>query len=267
MATVIYKLFKALQDWGFDLCQTVAIEDYNENVSDEHKIPLIPGRDSTMGILIGNSREVWPKFIKYCSENEDLLLNPDPFDTYTKIAFSSVLSNLSIGHFEYYCCDFNVGPLLYFQLMAEICGLCYRSQLSHMCYHHSYGHWIGLRGLVVLDMTFIHGVDLGNKGNFSICSECDTKYGKELTKWEGMDLIDIFRDPNVWLEFMKLRTICTHLISPYNFNQCCYHYSKDIRYIQADVDNFRKKNPLTVYNWVEKFNDGSLVPFTMIKDK
>ena len=38
-----------------------------------------------------------------------------------------------------------------------------------MCYHHKYGHWIGLRAVIVLDHTYIYNLSSKHMVDFEIC--------------------------------------------------------------------------------------------------
>lgn len=38
-----------------------------------------------------------------------------------------------------------------------------------MCYHHKFGHWIGLRAVIVLDHTYIYNLSSKHMVDFEIC--------------------------------------------------------------------------------------------------
>lgn len=38
-----------------------------------------------------------------------------------------------------------------------------------MCYHHKYGHWIGLRAVIVLDHTYVYDLSTKHMVDFEIC--------------------------------------------------------------------------------------------------
>ena len=47
--------------------------------------------------------------------------------------------------------------------------MCIRSYYSKMCYHHKFGHWIGLRAVIVLDHTYIYNLSSKHMVDFEIC--------------------------------------------------------------------------------------------------
>ena len=51
--------------------------------------------------------------------------------------------------------------------------MCKRSYQSMMCYHHKYGHWIGLRAVIVLDHTYVYDLSTKHMVDFEICSSRD----------------------------------------------------------------------------------------------
>lgn len=68
--------------------------------------------------------------------------------------------------------------------------MCKRSERSYMCYHYKYGHWIGLRAVIVLDYPYVYNLSTKHMVDFEICEsshfsmclilECDKEYGRRL---------------------------------------------------------------------------------------
>ena len=82
--------------------------------------------------------------------------------------------------------------------------MCKRSVHSHMCYHHQYGHWIGLRAVIVLDHTYVYNLSTKHMVDFEICQgsliwlllhiECDEEYGRKLDSlFKQKDMIYRYR--------------------------------------------------------------------------
>lgn len=49
--------------------------------------------------------------------------------------------------------------------------MCKRSYKSKMCYHWMYGHWIGLRAVIVFDHSFVYNLSTKHMQDFEMCSK------------------------------------------------------------------------------------------------
>ncbi|KNB45874.1 hypothetical protein JH06_0485 [Blastocystis sp. subtype 4] len=250
MASLFETIEKGLESWGFDLCQpfeSTLIEDYNENVSGIYKIPSM-GRENTLAVLVGNSRNIWEHFIERLAEDESLYKEDNPLDAYTKMAIQSVVAKLHVRTCVYYTCDSRTVPFLDYQLIAE-------SYYSKMCYHHKYGHWIGLRAVIVLDHTYIYNLSSKHMVDFEICKKCDLKYGEMLDELcKDKEMMNRYRDPATWRSWLALRTICTHNQYNYTYEEACYHYSKNRRVLESEVQRYRQGTFKPNYDWLEAYN-------------
>lgn len=51
----------------------------------------------------------------------------------------------------------------------QVSGMCKRSYRSKMCYHHRFGHWIGLRAVIVFDYPYVYNLSTKHMVDFEIC--------------------------------------------------------------------------------------------------
>ena len=70
---------------GLDLVQPFQIVWYNCVVNDAFKLPDL-GRSSALGILIGNTRALWPYFLDALRTNPRALDEKHPLDSYVDAA-------------------------------------------------------------------------------------------------------------------------------------------------------------------------------------
>lgn len=94
--------------------------------------------------------------------------------------------------------------------------MCKRSDRSHMCYHYKYGHWIGLRAVIVLDYPYVYNLSTKHMVDFEICEsgcfsllpivECDKEYGRRLDR--------ICRDSNLLKTYRVCVFGCFDCIEP-----------------------------------------------------
>ena len=72
--------------------------------------------------------------------------------------------------------------------------MCKRSYQSKMCYHYKFGHWIGLRAVIVLDHSYVYNLSTKHMQDFQICRLCDQKYGERLAYlWRDKSMIAKYR--------------------------------------------------------------------------
>src|SRR5262245_58419747 len=79
---------------GLDLVQPFRVSWYNEAVDPAYRLPDL-GNPNGFGILIGNSRALWPALRAAISADPSLATAPDPIDRYTEAHVLAALRPLS----------------------------------------------------------------------------------------------------------------------------------------------------------------------------
>ena len=64
----------------------------------------------------------------------------------------------------------------------------------------------------------------------------------------------ILQGPTIWRSWLALRTICTHNHYNYSYEQACYHYSKNRKILEREVERYRTNCFEQKYDWLEEFN-------------
>jgi methylmalonic aciduria homocystinuria type C protein len=121
-------------DAGFDIAQELDLAATG--------IPGVSGR----GVLVGNTRALWPIFIAARSADPALLASRDPLDLYTEQTLARAFpgARMWFAHRRY------AGAFLPFQRIAVVAGLGALSP-AQLVIHPVFGPWFGLRALVALD--------------------------------------------------------------------------------------------------------------------
>jgi len=103
------------------------------------------GGDERLGLLIGNTRALWPRFTDAMRDPE-LAAARDPLDRYTERSVDAAFPGRRIyyGHRHY------DGAFVPLQHLAVATGLGALAP-SHLVIHPIYGPWFALRAAVVLD--------------------------------------------------------------------------------------------------------------------
>jgi len=107
-------------------------------------------RSSGLGILIGNTRRFWPRFVAACRSDHRLADAPHPLDRYVALRLSDVAAScpaparLIFGHVT----EPAAFPLA---RLADQVGLASLSP-SHLAVHPEHGPWVALRAVLLVDV-------------------------------------------------------------------------------------------------------------------
>ena len=58
----------------------------------------------------------------------------------------------------------------------------------------------------------------------------------------------------MWRSWLALRTICTHNKYNYTYEEACYHYSKNRKILEKEVERYRSGDFKQNYDWLDDFN-------------
>jgi hypothetical protein len=127
------------------------------------------GSPTSLGILVGNTREIWTPFIDWLAQNPTRVVAPDPLDTYVTEQVNSIVAEhikdfrtevrFSHGYksgtntsfsdkISYYILLLILqcpGNGVAMQKLAHAAGLCYLDPEFHLAIHPVYGPWISFR--------------------------------------------------------------------------------------------------------------------------
>ncbi|HVY32487.1 MAG TPA: hypothetical protein VHB79_38380 [Polyangiaceae bacterium] len=147
-ADIYERLRAACTEAGLDLSQPFGVQRLADAPEDEHLHDF--GRANALGVLIGNTRALWPRLTEAFATDPALQRASHPLDTYvadrvaravadaTKVASQVVLSHL-------------IEPRAYpIQRLAQRIGFAAISP-CHLAVHPEHGMWLGLRAVVTFD--------------------------------------------------------------------------------------------------------------------
>jgi cyanocobalamin reductase (cyanide-eliminating) / alkylcobalamin dealkylase len=160
---LIERLSTLLVDHGIDIIHPFNLARYNNYLPKE--AAGIPSTilDDAVALLIGNTKFLWPYFIKYLADTPSLIENEHPLDTYIEHSVQSALDTLSTNSILKYRVFYSHIPVdhnqddgggYYYVAMqhcAQASGLAYLDPSSHISLHPDYGPWFALRAVVVFD--------------------------------------------------------------------------------------------------------------------
>jgi methylmalonic aciduria homocystinuria type C protein len=206
---------QALLKAGLDLVHPFDVSDYNTLIKAHPQLNPLPmfGREQAMGLLIGNSRALWPIFLNALTLNQELAASSHPLDTYVTQAVSQAVDELNERHVIRFS---HVGGahLVSMLHVAEASGFAERGPV-HLAIHPTYGPWFALRAVVILDRPAPGQGDSAP----SLCSGCSAPCKSAFAHAEsGTD----------WRDWVGVRDACpVGRDHRYSEDQIRYHYIKD----------------------------------------
>lgn len=138
----------ALAPAGLDLVQPLSVAWYNAAVEAAYALPDF-GRAHALGIVVGNTRAMWPRFLAARAADTALRASADPIDVYAAHAIETTAARLALAT-EIRLASDPPPWLVSMQRLADVSGLAPLSP-SYLNVHPIYGPWIGLRGVIVVD--------------------------------------------------------------------------------------------------------------------
>ena len=147
--SVVYDLRSRCSPAGVDLVQPFQIAWYNRASGDAFKLPDL-GRSSALGVLLGNTRALWPRFLDWLRASPQRLDENHPLDRYVGEVVLQALQPL-VHRWEVRFAHEPPPRRVAMQRLAHLSGLAYLSP-SHLNVHFMFGPWIALRAAVVIDV-------------------------------------------------------------------------------------------------------------------
>jgi hypothetical protein len=180
------------------------------------------GEGERRGILIGNTRALWPCFMAALREDPELARAPHPLERYTErvVATAFPEARTYYAHRRYQLEATPVaterggaGSFLPFQRLAVAAGLAALAP-TQLLIHPSYGPWFALRAVVL-----VAGEPVARRPIASPC-QCDDACPRAFAAaLDGGD----------WRAWLAVRDACTLRTWRYDDDQIHYHYTKTWR--------------------------------------
>jgi hypothetical protein len=189
---------------GFDLAHT-----FDAQLASRAPGLAILGGPERLGLLVGNTRALWPAF-QAALRDPELAADPDPLDRHAERAIASGFApatRIYFGHRRY------DGAFLPLQRLAALTGLGALAP-SQLVIHPIYGPWFALRAVVVLDG------DPPARAPIPQPCHCTTACTDAFTRARHS------HDPRDWL---TVRERCALQAWRYSDDQIAYHYSRMLR--------------------------------------
>ena len=130
---------------GFDLVHAFNVRDYNAGAPELERLP----GSGALGILIGNTRKLWPIFAQAVATDPKLAAAPHPLDAYVSERLTTLIKNAS-PHAQLIFSHLTSPRPFPIQRLADAVGFAAVSP-SQLSIHPLHGLWFALRAVVVVD--------------------------------------------------------------------------------------------------------------------
>jgi len=221
---VVEQLRQACAEAGFDLVQPLQVGWYNELVTGTLKLEDW-GSASHLAVVVGNTRALWPKFLRALRQDPELLAAAHPLQSYTEQSISRLVSLLGLPVSVRWSHAGGAG-LVAMQRLAQSAGLAYLAE-SQLSVHPTYGPWIALRAALSFALPGPSGPAPQLRHPCGGCgTRCRPAFERALqASQQGSEGVSV--EPS-WLLWLACRDACpTGRQHRYDEAQICYHYLKD----------------------------------------
>lgn len=185
---------------GFDLAHT-----FDASIAAREPGLGVLAGDDRLGILIGNTRALWPRFTE-AMRDPDLAAERDPLDRYTERCIGAAFPGARI-YYGHRCYDGAFVPL---QRIAVAAGLGALAE-SHLVIHPIYGPWFALRAVVVV------AGEPPARRPIPLPCRCDA---------ECTAVLERAQRSADWRDWLALRDRCNLRSWRYSDDQIRFHYLK-----------------------------------------
>lgn len=210
----------ALRPHGFDIVHPFAVRWLDAVVEPAQRPPDL-GRDDALGVLVGNTRALWPPFLAACAADAALGAAADPIERYAETRVAPVIAGLPVRGALRWAHD--PPPRLAIQRLADLTGLAPLSPVG-LNVHPVHGPWFALRAAAVLDVAGPAGDPPATPLPCPDCVHtCVPSFERARVAQEGKQGI-----ADTWPLWLAVRDACpVGRAHRYDEAQIRYHYARD----------------------------------------
>lgn len=204
---------------GLDIVHAFPIAAFNDRVERAQHLPDL-GRGDALGLLIGNTRALWPPLVAACRADPTLRAGADPVDAYVEQRVRPAIDALAVRSTVRWAHD--PPPRLAIQRLADVTGLAPLSAVG-LNVHPVYGPWFALRAAVVLDVAGPTDVPIAPRPCPDCARTCGPAFERARAAQQGQ--LGIAKTWPLWL---AVRDACPFgRAHRYGEAQIRYHYARD----------------------------------------
>jgi len=216
---------------GLDLLTPFSLSRYNARVSVDQRLPEFETGEG-LGILIGNTRALWPAFTQALRFEPALATLEHPLQSYLESQLKTLLTRATKRRHRILWAHETVPRALPIQRLADAVGLASLSP-SHLSIHPDYGPWIALRAVAVIDVIGPSGPPAWLRSPCAACAKPCLPALERALEVSGpkLDARAISENADAWI---AIRDACpVGQKERYSVEQLHYHYAKDASFLRV----------------------------------
>ncbi len=228
-----------LLEVGFDITHAFDAALYNSRISEHATLQPLPlfARHGALGILVANTRHLWPLFLRSYSERPELQAADDPLDSYVVDCIERCLQTIPNRKEVRFSHERGHGLVSMLQL-SEASGFANVGP-AHLAVHTEYGPWFAMRAVIVVDAPAPGASPTAPDP----CRECSAPCREALSHATAGHATTAEQDlRSSWRQWLAVRDACPlgqgHR---YSDDQNRYHYTKDRGVLDAAHTKARRK--------------------------
>lgn len=189
---------------GIDLAQTLNGAWYDAAVPPEYRLPDV-GRPGPLALLLASTRAFWRPFVAALRAEPARLEHEHPLDRWVEDVVRGALAGVNVRHAVRFAHD-PPPRRVAMQRLAQVSGLAWLAP-GMLCVHPTYGPWIGLRAVVVLDLEGPTGAP---PAITPTCEDCAHRCAPALERAQRLAAEAPPNDPvpPLWREWLAVRDAC-----------------------------------------------------------
>ncbi|KAJ3025862.1 UNVERIFIED_CONTAM: hypothetical protein HDU68_006564 [Siphonaria sp. JEL0065] len=157
--TLLRTITANLASHGLDLVSPFSVQTYNSQCLEgtahmPASLPPLPtfNRPSTLGLLVANTKAIWPHFIDHAKAHRDQVeASENPLDDFVADAIQKTMTNAQVDYKVRYTHDID-DKFVHFQRLGHAIGFAFLNQTMFLSVHEKVGPWFAYRAVIVLDL-------------------------------------------------------------------------------------------------------------------
>jgi cyanocobalamin reductase (cyanide-eliminating) / alkylcobalamin dealkylase len=225
---VITALGTSCREAGLDIVHPFRLDWFNRRVEPSLRLPD-GNRPEALGLLVGNTRHLWPVFTAAVRARPELLASDHPLDSYVEDALGGAVARRVAERYVIWWAHRMAPAAIPIQQIAQASGLAHLSP-SHLSVHRLYGPWIALRAVVVVDAEGPPGEGPRAYDPCTVCSKpCIEPFQRAVRGGDAGDEVE-----QNWKSWAVIREVCPEgRAYRYGDEQLEYHYNKNPKLLRS----------------------------------
>jgi methylmalonic aciduria homocystinuria type C protein len=215
---------------GVDIVHPFPLDQYNAAVPAAWRLEDF-SRPNALGVVFGNTRALWPIFLEAVAQDAALAKEEHPLEHYLVTRLAPLLESAAPRTHRVYWAHHTQPFTVPIQRLAELVGLAWLAP-SHLSIHPSYGPWLALRAVAVLDLEGPESLSAAGPSPCLACPRpCMTALAEALAaSGPEPDARAVAEHAAAWIAIREACPVGDE--ARYGADQLGYHYTKQRKHLR-----------------------------------